>query len=305
MEDTSVKTAMKILKAKKSNYLKKRDILKIKTIVGEKKVEKVYPTTKIIEALGMMDKENIRRICVADPGTGRVEGILTNMDIVDFLGGGSKYNLVKFKHNHNMLSAINEPVKEIMTDNVVLIKENAELEEVIDLFVEKKIGGMPVIDKSGVLITTINERDVIKYLKDQVDEKLLVKDCMTENVVSATPGERLKDVARTMLRNGFRRLPVVSEEKLVGIITSTDFVKLFGSDWAFNHMKTGNIREITNVRIQDIMKTDIVSVTSDIKLIDAVKKMNELNIGVLPVVDGEKLIGLITEKDIVKCIYKK
>jgi CBS domain-containing protein len=53
------------------------------------------------------------------------------------------------------------------------------------------------------------------------------------------------------------------------------------------------------------MKTDIVSVTSNIKLVDAIKKMNELNIGVLPVVDGEKLIGLITEKDIVKCIYKK
>jgi len=70
-------------------------------------------------------------------------------------------------------------------------------------------------------------------------------------------------------------------------------------------MKTGNIREITNVRMQDIMKTDIVSVKSEIKLIDAVKKMNELNIGVLPVVDGEKLVGLITEKDIVKCIYKK
>ena len=134
MEDTSVKTVLKIQKVKTSNYLKKRDILKIKTIVGEKKVEKVYPTTKIIEALEMMDKENIRRICVVDPGTGRVEGILTNMDIVDLLGGGSKYNLVKFRHNHNMLSAINEPVKEIMTDNVVLIKENATLDEVVDLF---------------------------------------------------------------------------------------------------------------------------------------------------------------------------
>lgn len=279
--------------------------MKIKNVVGEKKVEKVYPSTKIIETLEMMNREKIRRISVVDPGTGRVEGILTNMDIVDLMGGGSKYNLVKFKHNHNMISAINEPVKEIMSDNVILIKETADIDEVVDLFVTKKVGGVPVVDKNGKLISTINERDIIKHLKDDLYKNLLVSDCMTDKVVSATPGERLKDVARTMLRNGFRRLPVVSEEKLVGIITSTDFISLLGSDWAFTHMKTGNIREITNLRIQDIMKKDVLSVGPDLKLIDAVNIMTEKDIGVLPVVEGEKLVGLLTEKDIVACIFKK
>jgi CBS domain-containing protein len=279
--------------------------LKIKALISEKKVEKVYPTTKIIEALEMMNKNHVRRIPVVAPGTGRVEGILTNMDIVNLMGGGSKYNLVKFKHEYNMISAINESVKEIMTDNVVFVRENAELEEVIDLFVSKKIGGVPVVDKSGILISTINERDVIKYLEDSIYKNILVRDCMTEKVVCATPGERLKDVARTMLRNGFRRLPVVFEEKLVGIITSTDFISLLGSDWAFNNMKTGNIREITNLRIQEIMKKDVLSISPDMKLFDAVKVMSEKDIGVLPVVEGEMLIGILTEKDVVSCIFKK
>ncbi|ABR54473.1 CBS domain containing protein [Methanococcus vannielii SB] len=279
--------------------------MKIKALISEKKVEKVYPTTKIIEALEMMNKNHVRRIPVVAPGTGRVEGILTNMDIVNLMGGGSKYNLVKFKHEYNMISAINESVKEIMTDNVVFVRENAELEEVIDLFVSKKIGGVPVVDKSGILISTINERDVIKYLEDSIYKNILVRDCMTEKVVCATPGERLKDVARTMLRNGFRRLPVVFEEKLVGIITSTDFISLLGSDWAFNNMKTGNIREITNLRIQEIMKKDVLSISPDMKLFDAVKVMSEKDIGVLPVVEGEMLIGILTEKDVVSCIFKK
>ena len=89
-----------------------------------------------------------------------------------------------------------------MSDNVILIKETADIEEVVDLFVTKKVGGMPVIDKNGKLISTINERDIIKHLKDDLYKNLLVSDCMTDKVVSATPGERLKDVARTMLRNG-------------------------------------------------------------------------------------------------------
>ena len=273
--------------------------MKIKNIVEGKEVVKVYPTTTIRDALTAMNGSGVRRITVVDAGTNRVVGIITSMDIVDFMGGGSKYNLVKSKHNHNLLAAINEPVKEIMTNEAIYVKENAILKEVINLFIEKSVGGMPVVDKDHKLISTITERDVIRFLKDQIDKSEKTTKYMTENPVVATPGERLKDVARTMLRNGFRRLPVVSEGKLVGIITSTDFINLLGSDWAFNHMKTGNVKEITNVRIKDIMKEDILTVEMGTSLYDVVEIMTKNNVGALPVVDNGKLVGIITEKDVV------
>ncbi|WP_421077003.1 CBS domain-containing protein [Methanothermococcus sp. Ax23] len=273
--------------------------MKIKNIVEGKEAVKVYPTTTIRDALITMNDDGTRRITVVDAGTNRVVGIITSMDIVDFMGGGSKYNLVKSKHNHNLLAAINEPVKEIMTNEAVCVKENAILKEVIHLFIEKNVGGMPVVDKDHRLISTITERDIIKFLKDHIDKSEKIIDYMTENPVVATSGERLKDVARTMLRNGFRRLPVISEGKLVGMITSTDFIRLLGSDWAFNHMQTGNVREITNVRIKDIMMKDILTVEKDTSLYDVVDIMTKNNIGALPVVDDGKLVGIITEKDVV------
>ncbi|WP_292460841.1 CBS domain-containing protein [Methanothermococcus sp.] len=273
--------------------------MKIKNIVKGKEIVKVYPTTTIRDALITMNEEGTRRITVVDAGTNRVVGVITSMDIVDFMGGGSKYNLVKSKHNHNLLAAINEPVKEIMTNEPICVKENAVLKEVITLFIEKNVGGMPVVDKDYKLISTITERDIIKYLRDKIDKSKKINDYMTENPVVATSGERLKDVARTMLRNGFRRLPVISEGKLVGMITSTDFIRLLGSDWTFNHMKTGNVREITNVRIKDIMMKDILTVEKDTSLCDTVDVMTKNNIGALPVVNDGKLIGIITEKDIV------
>ena len=279
--------------------------MKINNIVSGKKITTIYPTTTIRKTLVTMNKEGFRRIPVVDAGTNRVEGIVTSMDIVDFMGGGSKYNLIREKHNRNFLSAINEPVREIMEENVITIKENAEIDDVIETFLEKNVGGVPVVNNDNQLISLITERDVIRILKDRISGEEKVKDYMTKKVIVATAGERLKDVARTMVRNGFRRLPVVSEERLVGIITSTDFIKLLGSDWAFNHMQTGNVREITNVRMEEIMKRDVITAKEGDKLKDIAKIMVTNDIGALPVVDDNlRIKGIITEKDVLSYFAK-
>ena len=273
--------------------------MKINGIIEGKDIVKIYPTTTIRDALTTMNDTGIRRISVVDAGSNRVEGVITSMDIVDFIGGGSKYNLVKSKHDRNLFAAINEPVKEIMTTEPVCVKETANLKDVINTFIEKNVGGMPVVDKDHKLISMITERDVLKHLKEDIDKTEKIDKYMTKNPIIATAGERLKDVARTMLRNGFRRLPVISEDKLVGMITSTDFIRLLGSDWAFEHLKTGNVREITNVRIKDIMVKDVITIDEDTTLYDAVEIMISNNIGALPVVHDGKLIGILTEKDAV------
>ncbi len=268
-----------------------------KIILGKEKIVKIYPTTTIRDALATMNKTGIRRIAVVDAGSNRVEGVITSMDIVDFIGGGSKYNLVKSKHDRNLFAAINEPVKEIMTTEPICIKETANLKEVINSFIEKNVGGMPVVDKDHKLISLITERDVLRCLKKYIVINEKIDDYMTKNPITATAGERLKDVARTMLRNGFRRLPVISEDKLVGMITSTDFIRLLGSDWAFEHLETGNVREITNVRIKDIMVKDVITIDEGTSLRNAVELMIKHKIGALPVVHDGKLIGILTEKD--------
>jgi len=282
--------------------------LKIYNILKEKEeieVVKIYPTTTIRDALTTMNNSKTRRIPVVDAGTNKVVGVVTSMDIIDFIGGGPKYNLVKSKHNHNLLAAINESVKEIMANNPICVSENISLNELINIFLEKNIGGAPVVDKGHVLLSIITERDVISHLKEDIEESETVEKYMTQDPIVATPGERLKDVARTMLRNGFRRLPVLSEGKLVGMVTSTDFIRILGSDWAFNHMTTGNVREITNVRVSDIMKKDILMVNPNDSLRSTAEIMIKNDIGALPVVgEDNKLMGVITEKDIVSYFNK-
>ena len=272
--------------------------MRVGDIVKGKDTIKVYPSTTIRDAVSKMNSSGSRRVPVVDAGSGRVVGIVTSMDILDFMGGGSKYNLVKSRHNHNLLSAINEPVKEIMTSNPVCVRESTPLDEVIDIFIEKNVGGTPVVDKDDVLISIITERDVIRHLIDKVEGT--VQDYMTEDPIIATPGMRLKDVARVMLRNGFRRLPVISEDRLIGMVTSTDFIRLLGSDWAFNRITTGDVREITNVRVEEVMSRDPVRVGREDSLRGTAEIMIKEGVGALPVVEGrDNLVGIITEKDIV------
>ncbi|ACX72730.1 putative signal transduction protein with CBS domains [Methanocaldococcus vulcanius M7] len=275
--------------------------MKVIKIAENKKIITVYPTTTIRNALKTMNENRYRRLPVVNAGNNKVVGIITSMDIVDFMGGGSKYNLIREKHGRNLLSAINEPVREIMEENVITLKENSEIDDAIETFLNKNVGGVPIVNDENQLISLITERDIIRSLIDKIDENAVIDDYITRDVIVATPGERLKDVARTMVRNGFRRLPVVSEERLVGIITSTDFIKLLGSDWAFNHLKTGNVREITNVRMEEIMKKDVITAKEGNKLKDIAKTMIDNDIGALPVIDeNNRVVGIITEKDILK-----
>ncbi len=279
--------------------------MKAVKIVQNKEVVTVYPTTTIRKALMTMNENKYRRLPVVNAGNNKVVGIITSMDIVDFMGGGSKYNLIREKHGRNFLAAINEPVREIMEENVITLKENADIDEAIETFLTKNVGGVPIVNDDNQLISLITERDVIRALLDKIDDNEVIDDYITKKVIVATPGERLKDVARTMVRNGFRRLPVVSEGRLVGIITSTDFIKLLGSDWAFNHMQTGNVREITNVRMEEIMKRDVITAKEGDKLKEVAEIMIANDIGALPVVDDDlKVVGIITEKDVLKYFAK-
>ena len=93
--------------------------------MATKDVVTLPPTATIMEAIKIMTEKRFRRIPVTDPGTGRIEGIVTSVDIIDFLGGGSRNLLVENRHKGNLLAAINEDVKKIMETDVACVHEHS------------------------------------------------------------------------------------------------------------------------------------------------------------------------------------
>ena len=124
-----------------------------------------------------------------------------------------------------------------------------------------------------------------------------VKDIMIKEVATLDVNDELS-LANDIMRLGrIRHLPVVDGHHLVGIISERD---LFRSSLAQAlGYGTRDTREMMkNLRIKDIMVAQVITVTPETSLRDAVKIMVDHKIGCLPVVEQDRLVGLITETDI-------
>ncbi|HTX43628.1 MAG TPA: CBS domain-containing protein, partial [Methanocella sp.] len=94
------------------------------------------------------------------------------------------------------------------------------------------------------------------------------------------------------------RLPVVTDSYVCGIITATDIMRYLGKGEAFKKLVTGNVDEAFSVPISAIMKADIVTIGPDQDLSETARIMRQNKIGSLPVISGQALVGIVTERDI-------
>lgn len=269
--------------------------------VAERSVVTVFPTTPIKKVAEKMVEYGFRRLPVIEAGSERLVGIVSSMDIIDFCGGGEKHNIIEKDFGGNFLSAINAPVRIIMEEDVICIDVQADLQEVIDKMIATGRGGLPVVDKEGRLMGIVTERDVIvkahRILSDET-----VEDYMTRDVIVSSPGMRLRDLIRIFVRNGIRRTPVVQEEELVGIITVTDVLTYLVSEELFERMTSFEEEPALEIWVERVMKSDVITVGPKDSLKDAVELMVKNEIGGLPVVNGRRLLGIITEKDILEAM---
>lgn len=132
-----------------------------------------------------------------------------------------------------------------------------------------------------------------------------VKEWMSTTPVTAHPTTSLPDAHKIMTENNIRRLPVVDKNnKLVGIVSMSDVREAEPSD-----ATTLSIYELNyllaKLTIEKVMTTNVVTVFPDSTIAQAAKMMLEKKIGGIPVVEGETLVGIITESDIFRFVVQK
>ncbi|MCZ3366038.1 MULTISPECIES: CBS domain-containing protein [Methanobacterium] len=278
--------------------------------IAKREVVTVPQSATIKESAEIMVKNKFRRLPITDPGTGKIRGIVTAMDILDFLGGGDKYQILEKKHDGNFLSAINDPVREIMTSNVEVLSHKSSIGDAVSKMLKKEVGAFPIIDSDEKIVGIISERDFVFLLSGVLTDEI-VEDFMTTSLITTTPGTRIEGASKIMVRNKLRRIPVIGEErktphpendKLVGIVTSTDILKFLGNNTAFEKLVTNDAEEILNTTLSDIMINDVVTTNSQTRLGEICSIMETKGIGGLPVVRNSDLIGIITESDILRVI---
>ncbi|QCX37688.1 CBS domain-containing protein [Aureibaculum algae] len=128
-----------------------------------------------------------------------------------------------------------EPVSRIMTQNVVVIKQNAKLPEADKLFKEHKIRHAPVVKNKKIVgmlsltdlsrISFADNYDDNESIDDSIYSMLSVGQIMANNPVIVSSETIIKDVASLLINKEFHALPVVDNDQLVGIVTTTDLLK--------------------------------------------------------------------------------
>jgi acetoin utilization protein AcuB len=115
---------------------------------------------------------------------------------------------------------------------------------------------------------------------------MFVADRMTRNPITVCPQETLAEARGKMSSGGFRQLPVVADGKVVGIITDRDIRE--------------HSMQLRLTTVASVMTEELLAVTPQTALAAAARMLLEYKIGGLPVLEGEKLVGIITTSDFLK-----
>ena len=114
--------------------------------------------------------------------------------------------------------------KKIMKTNLLTVKMTTPIYEAIEKLVDNNITGLPVVNDDGSLAGIISEKDMLRLLYNIESKGGSVGDYMTKNVISFEPEDSLIDIAESFIGNHFRRVTIVKDGKLVGIISRTDII---------------------------------------------------------------------------------
>jgi CBS domain-containing protein len=131
-----------------------------------------------------------------------------------------------------------------------------------------------------------------------------VSHIMTTEMITVSIQDDLRKVKELMKKNHIRHVPVVSGEELMGIISQTDLMRL-----SFGNLFDG--QEQADEAIFDMLKLDQVmvkhpkTIAADDTIKDVAEYLTEVEFHALPVVDGKRLVGIVTTTDVIKYLLEQ
>ncbi len=273
-------------------------------------VKTIPPRSTVMNALKTMLKFGFRRMPIADAGTKKLMGIVTATDILDFFGGGEKHKIVTNRFGGNLARAVNEYVEEIMTRDVAYVRYTDSWQDAVEVMFKRGVGGCPILDDEDRIFGIITERDIVRFLSKHRVPDGFASDYMTSRVITIDPNSTIEDAMKKMISRRIRRLPVVRDGILMGVIVSMDILRYFGRGEAFRMIETGNVKDALSKRIYEIIMNpnvvghrDPIIFRSRDRISDIVRRMVETGVGSALIVEDGRLEGIITERDLMKFLY--
>ncbi len=278
------------------------------------KVEEVMSTDLIVgyvpgtvkSALNLLAKHNVSGMPILKKDTKKVVGVLTRTDI--------------FKN------ADEEQLALIMSKEVHSVTNDQDIKDAAKLLFEKRIHGLPVVNKKKNLVGIISPKDILKVLSDKNERE--TENYFT-NIVAPTYQDTPINIAMEIINiTNENALPVLNDElKLIGIVTDGDLFKLshihesvsqtnmgMGGDedqWTWEgirdtvrlHYSTSEVT-LPQIPVKEIMITDVVKGFKNTTVSEIANSMLKHDISHIPIVDAnDRLIGMISDIDLMACMF--
>lgn len=215
-----------------------------------------------------------RRIPIVSKNGGFV-GIVTKSDILDAFLKKQDFD---------------EKVSTIMVRDVIYCNSSDTLEFVLQKFKISRRGGFPILDGDR-LVGMVSERDYVKHFSG-VNFGLEIKRLMTRKPLYIHPNISVYDCLKIMVNTKYRRLPVVGNGELIGLVTSADLL---------NYIKKNNYNsDKLDESVDRVTIKNVYTISEGKNASEAIKTMKSRDVGGILVVSKGKLEGIITERDILE-----
>lgn len=126
----------------------------------------------------------------------------------------------------NAVSLLHVTAGDIMTSPVITVPPDASARQVADALTRHGIGAAPVVDEAGTLLGLVSEHDLLSKAG------AMARDLMTTAVIAVTVDSAADDIRHLLIDRRIRRVPVLREGRLVGIVSRHDLVAVMATEWA-------------------------------------------------------------------------
>jgi CBS domain-containing protein len=281
----------------------------------------VEPPDSIHTALKIMAHKGFRHLPVVNRDReSEVLGMVSAQDLIDLISAKAHHLFTiwgTLEESGDLLRSLQNPVSTIMNDRPITITPDKTILDAIRLMSEKNIGALIIVQegkkadgniaKGLSLVGIITLRDIVSIMAAFAPFGTRVVDNMTYEPKTIDDNDTIYSALDLLSRNQIRRLPVISSKKdgrVEGMVTNKMIFRFFESVLAYNYPKVG-IDSAYEQPVKTIMMSPMPLTDPNEDCGTVAYLMRELGTGGFAVGDSRGLVGLITERDLVKRIYDK
>ncbi|DAC72506.1 MAG TPA: hypothetical protein DSN98_04770 [Thermoplasmata archaeon] len=258
-------------------------MMKVKEIMTTKIVA-VDKDDSLKRVLDLMKKHDITKIPVLEEK--KFFGLVTDNVIAYKLGSIRKRGVTASR-----LHASSVTEKEVK-----VVSPEEEVKNILASVGEPGPTMLPVVEKEK-LVGVVTKADLLPLVKNKNPLSMI----MQRNVHTVNLDDRVIHARRIMIMENIARLPVLDDKKLVGIISDIEIALAFESlkkSFSIGKQK----HHLDELLVKDTMRAPVVWAAPSISIFDAAQLMYNQNVGSLPLMENERLVGMVTRTDLLKTI---